>query len=67
MDKQVCGQPVIVPLLGGTAEEKPAAYQEASPIDHLPLGMRTVLVKGALGFSLAANLFAAQPPAGSTE
>lgn len=52
MDKEVCGQPVIVPLLGGTEAEKPAAYRDASPIDHLPLGMRTLLVKGALGFSM---------------
>ena len=52
IDKEVCGQPVIVPLLGGTVEEKPDAYRDASPIDHLPLGMRTMLVKGALGFSM---------------
>ncbi len=52
IDKEVCGQPVIVPLLGGTVEEKPDAYRDASPIDHLPLGMRTLLVKGALGFSM---------------
>lgn len=54
VDKDVCGQPVIVPLLGGTPAEKPQAYQDASPIDHLPLGMRTLLVRGALGFSMDA-------------
>lgn len=53
-DKEVCGKPVIVPLVGGTPAEKPQAYGDASPIDHLPLGMRTLLVKGALGFSMDA-------------
>lgn len=54
VDKEVCGQPVIVPLMGGTPADKPEAYRTASPIDHLPLGMRTLLVKGALGFSMEA-------------
>lgn len=52
MDKQECGQPVIVSLLGSTAKEKHAAYRDARPIDHLPLGVRTLLVKGVLGFSM---------------
>ena len=47
IDSQVCGKPVIVPLMGGTPAEKPAAYATASPADHLPLGLRQLLVFGA--------------------
>lgn len=47
IDQQVCGQPVIVPLMGGTPTEKPAEYRAASPADHLPLGMKQLLVQGA--------------------
>jgi hypothetical protein len=63
MDKQVCGQPVIVSLLGGTAKEKLAAYRHARPIDHLPLGICTLLVKGALGFSMEPFEAKARQPA----
>jgi acetyl esterase/lipase len=49
IDAQVCGDPVIVPLMGGTPAEKPAEYALASPADHLPLGMRQLLVAGELG------------------
>lgn len=49
VDEQVCGQPVIVPLMGGTPAQKPEAYRTASPADHLPLGMRQLLVEAELG------------------
>ncbi len=49
IDQQVCGQPVIVPLMGGTPAEKPDAYRIASPADHLPLGTRQLLVEAELG------------------
>ncbi|UVI39573.1 alpha/beta hydrolase family protein [Qipengyuania spongiae] len=50
IDAQVCGgQPVIVPLMGGTPAERPAEYAIASPIDHLPLGIRQLSVGGSLG------------------
>ena len=48
-DRQICGRPVIVPLMGGTPADKPAEYKSASPADHLPLGTRQLLVFGALG------------------
>ncbi len=44
IDEQACGAPVIVPLMGGTPQEKPAEYALASPQDHLPLGMKQLLV-----------------------
>lgn len=49
VDAEVCGGPVIVPLMGGTPQERPAEYRIATPMDHLPLGMRQLLVLGELG------------------
>lgn len=48
IDSQVCGEPVIVPLMGGTPAERPVEYAIASPQDHLPLGMRHLIVPGDL-------------------
>lgn len=48
IDADVCGRPVIVPLMGGTPQEKPDEYRIASPMEQLPLGMRQLLVAGAL-------------------
>lgn len=47
VDMQACDRPVIVPLMGGTPAERPAEYKLASPAEHLPLGMRQLLVQGA--------------------
>lgn len=45
IDKQACnGTSVIVPLMGGTPQEKPDAYRIATPADHLPLGLRQIWV-----------------------
>ena len=49
IDAEVCGRPVIVPLMGGTPAEKPAEYRLASPQDHLPLGIPQALVLSDLG------------------
>lgn len=49
VDAQVCGQPVIVPLMGGLPADKPAEYALASPAAHLPLGLRQVLIVGEFG------------------
>ena len=48
-DRQVCGRPVIVPLMGGTPAERPAEYRIASAADHLPLGVPQLLVFAELG------------------
>lgn len=37
---------VTLELLGGTAKEQPARYADASPADHLPLGVPTVVIHG---------------------
>ena len=47
IDAEACGGPVIVPLMGGTPADRPAAYDIASPADHLPLGMHQLLVGAA--------------------
>ena len=44
LDVQACGKPAIVPLMGGTPAEKPAEYKLASPAEHLPLGLRQLVV-----------------------
>lgn len=49
VDAQVCGQPVISPLMGGLPADKPADYALASPAEHLPLGLKQVLVVGEFG------------------
>jgi acetyl esterase/lipase len=51
----VCGAPVVVNLIGGTPEEQPQRYREASPAEMLPLGVRQEI--------LAGRMFAAQTPA----
>src|ERR1041385_7043066 len=54
MQQRVCGAPVITQLLGGSPEERPERYREASPIEMLPLGVRQELFAG--------RMFAAQTP-----
>jgi acetyl esterase/lipase len=49
IDAQVCGVPVIEPLMGGTPAQKPDAYRMASPMAHLPFGMKQLLVEAELG------------------
>ncbi|MFS0737069.1 alpha/beta hydrolase [Sphingomonas sp. 1P06PA] len=46
IDAQVCGKPVIVPLIGGTPAEQPQRYIDASPYALQPLGVRQYLVAG---------------------
>jgi acetyl esterase/lipase len=48
VDTEVCGKPVIVPFVGGTPQQVPARYRDATPQDHLPLGVKQYFVQGAL-------------------
>lgn len=48
MDVAVCGKPVFQPMFGGSVQEKPDAYREVNPAEHLPLGVPQVLVASAL-------------------
>lgn len=43
-DAQICGKPVIVPLMGGTPVAVPDHYRDGSPFGHLPLGLPQTLV-----------------------
>ena len=47
-DAQVCGQPVIAPLMGGPPAEQQDHYREGSPAEMLPLGIPLYLVSAAL-------------------
>jgi acetyl esterase/lipase len=55
LQQRVCGAPVITQLLGGTPEERPQRYREASPIEMLPLGVPQEFFAG--------RMFAALVPA----
>lgn len=47
-DVKVCGEPVIVPYMGGTPTQVPDRYRDASPQDHLPLGVPQYFALGWL-------------------
>lgn len=47
-DVEICGKPVIVPLMGATPAEKPERYVQASPQQMLPLGTRQFLIGSAI-------------------
>jgi acetyl esterase/lipase len=60
VDADVCGRPVIVPLMGGTPAARPAEYRIASPQDHLPLGIPQSLVLSDLTDLMKPYVAAAQ-------
>ncbi len=47
-DADVCGSPVIVPLMGGTPEVVPQRYHDGSPKEMLPLGVHQYIVGAAV-------------------
>lgn len=47
VDAEICGQPVIVPLMGGTPASVPDRYAQGSPAALLPLGVRQVMVSAS--------------------
>ncbi|WP_294331640.1 alpha/beta hydrolase [uncultured Sphingomonas sp.] len=67
IDAQVCGRPVIVPLMGGTPGAKPAEYHIASPADHLPLGISQLLVSAELGDLMTPYIAAAKASGDSVQ
>jgi acetyl esterase/lipase len=54
MQQRICGAPVITQLLGGTPEEQPQRYREASPVEMLPLGVRQEFFAGQMFAAQAA-------------
>jgi acetyl esterase/lipase len=47
-DAQICGQSVVVPLMGGTPAEQPERYAQASPQALLPLGVPQLLISAVV-------------------
>ena len=43
-DAEVCGKPVIAPLIGGLPKDRPGRYRLASPIKNLPSSAREHLI-----------------------
>ncbi len=43
-DAEICGKPVVEPLMGGSPEQRPVRYKDASPAEHLPLGASQLLI-----------------------
>ena len=48
LDADICGAPAIVPLMGGTPQQVPQRYRDATPQDHLPLGIPQFVVRGGM-------------------
>jgi acetyl esterase/lipase len=46
-DAEICGKPVIVPFMGGTPQQVPQHYRDASPQDHLPLHVHQYVAQAA--------------------
>lgn len=68
IDEQICGKPVIEPLIGGNAETHERRFRDASPIAQLPLGVRQALVSSSsvLSPETAETYRAAAAEAGDT-
>lgn len=48
LQQPVCGSPVVTDLIGGTPEQQPQRYRDASPIELLPLGVRQAFFTGQM-------------------
>jgi len=48
LQQPVCGSPVITDLLGGSPDERPERYRDASPVELLPFGVRQVFFAGRM-------------------
>ncbi len=48
LQQPVCGSPVVIDLMGGTPEERPERYREASPVEMLPLGVSQAFFAGRM-------------------
>ena len=46
-DREICGQPVIERLMGGTPDQHPDRYRSASPVAQLPLGVPVWMVRSS--------------------
>ena len=53
---QVCGQNVLIPLLGGSQVEVPSHYEDATPTAMLPGPVPTILIHGALDGAVSPDM-----------
>ena len=58
-DAEICGRPVIAPLMGGTPAEVPERYAQGSPAALLPLGVPQVMLPSAVLTPQAAEAYRA--------
>jgi acetyl esterase/lipase len=56
-DAQICGKPVIEPLMGGSPGAFPARYKESDAAQRLPLGMPQLLVASVVLPAEEANAY----------
>ena len=47
-DAHICGASVVVPLMGGIADDQPERYQQASPQELLPTGVPLFLISAVV-------------------
>jgi acetyl esterase/lipase len=48
LQQPVCDRPVITELIGGSPEERPVRYHDASPVELLPLGVPQAFFAGQM-------------------
>jgi acetyl esterase/lipase len=66
-DVRVCGEPVVVPFMGGDPAAEPRRYEEASPFALLPIGVPQYLVAAKALSEDEANAYRDQAAAGGDE
>src|SRR6266850_4467488 len=54
VQQPICGSPVITNLIGGSPEERPERYRDASPIERLPFSVRQEFFAGRMFAAQAA-------------
>jgi acetyl esterase/lipase len=64
LDAKVCERPVVVDLVGGTPQQRPERYREASPAELLPFGVAQTLVATAVLSRASAETYRAAAVAG---
>jgi acetyl esterase/lipase len=52
LQQPICGSPVITDLLGGSPDQQPSRYHDASPVELLPLRVRQEFFAGQMFASL---------------
>jgi acetyl esterase/lipase len=66
LQQPVCGSPVITDLIGGSPENQPGRYHDASPVELLPLGIPQVFFAGQMFVAHVEPYAAAAKGAGDT-